>query len=147
MKLVLEKLMLFSRVHELNCGLTKEQIADFEVANKINLPQELKELYKQFDGGELFIPGTTVYGLFDNENTETIRNKNKKSIRGKMSMPYNYLIFAKLNYGDFVCVNLNAPYDVIQWSHEDDEVFCIWDSIEQWLSEMIADYEEYEADE
>lgn len=145
MKSIFDKIMIFSGAHELNCGLTNEQIVNFEVANKIKLPDALKEIYKNFNGGELFVPGTTVYGLDGDGITETIKNKNSKANRMKMSLPNNYLIFAKLNYGDLVCVNLNSPYDVVQWSHEDDNLFCEWDSIEQWLLEMIADYEEYEA--
>ncbi len=141
---IYEDLMQYSNLHELKQGLTKEKILEFETENKISLPEDLKELYQHFDGGELFIPGTTVYGLYDPNVEYTIRNANRSEVRQKMSLPRTYLIIASLNYGDLICLDLNAPYKVIQWSHETDEMFCEWDNLEQWLREMIEDYKEFE---
>lgn len=144
---VYNHLMRYSNLHELNPGLTNDKINEFELTNHIMLPKELRELYLHFDGGELFIPGTTIYGIYDSSIENSIKNRNAKAVRQKMSLTANYLIIAKLNYGDLICVDLNKPNKVIQWSHETDELFCEWDNIDQWLSEMIADYEEYEAGE
>lgn len=138
-------LMQYSNLHELNNGLTKEKIIEFETENRISLPEDLKELYQYFDGGELFIPGTTVYGLYDPKVEYTVRNANRGEIRQKMSLPVTYLIIAKLNYGDLICIDLNSPHKVVQWSHETDEMFCEWESLGQWLSEMIFDFKEFEA--
>ncbi len=145
MKEILDKLLSYSNQHDLNAGISDEKIVDFEKTNGIRLPKSLKELYVRFDGGELFIPGTTVYGIFDSDVNNTLRARNSNAIRSKMALANNYLIIARLNYGDLICVDLNCENRVIQWSHETDEEFCEWDSLEQWLSEMIADYEEYEA--
>ena len=140
---IFTRLMHYSRVHELNKGLSSDKISEFEAENGIVLPQDLKELYSHFDGGELFVPGATVYGIYDSSAENTVKCRNSGVVRRKTSLPLTYLIIARLNYGDLVCVSLNAPYKVIQWSHEDDELFCEWESIEQWLSEMISDYEAY----
>lgn len=142
---IIKKLLAYSKLHDLNKGLTNEEIQKFEVDNGIILPNALKEVYSCFDGGELFVPGTTVYGLKNGENS--IRTRNSRVVRQKMSLTANYLIIAKLNYGDYICVDLSQNNKVIQWSHESDEGFCEWDNLEQWLSEMITDYEEYEAGE
>lgn len=144
MNLILDKLFNYSRLHELNCGLSNEKIDDFEKLNNIILPQMLKEIYLKFNGGELFVPGTIVFGIFDSNAKNSIQANNSKNIREKMSLPISYLIFAKLNYGDLICVNLEKPNNVVQWSHETDELFCEWKGIDEWLSEMIDDYEKYE---
>ena len=147
MKEILDIILSYSNQHVLNAGLPNEKIVEFEKTNGIVLPKSLKELYLHFDGGELFIPGTTIYGLFDSNADNTLKARNSKVLRQKMALPTNYLIIARLNYGDLICVDLNQPNRVIQWSHETDEEFCEWDNIEQWLLEMIADYNEYEAGE
>ena len=56
-------------------------------------------------------------------------------------IPNNYLIFAKVNYGDLLCINLNEEHEVIQWDHELDEEFCKWESLEEWLEDSINNYE------
>lgn len=142
---ILKLLMSYSEYHDLCKGLSKESIINFEKNNSIILPQELKELYECFDGGEIFIPGTLIYGLLPSEKRKNLREANLKKTRCDFNLPNKYLIFAKLNFGDMICVNINSPFDVIQWDHESDEQFCYWNSIYEWLEETIKDFQEYEA--
>lgn len=72
-----------------------------------------------------------------------IRFANRGSLRKQFCIPNNYLLFAKVNYGDFLCINLNSPYDVIQWDHENDEEYCSWAPLAEWLNETIAEYHKY----
>ena len=53
----------FPDLMDLNPGLTKEEIQAFEEKNKLVLPDSYKNLLECFDGGEIFRPGTKIYGL------------------------------------------------------------------------------------
>lgn len=137
----------YPEVMELRPPLAETSIEQFCIANNIELPPPLKELLRHFNGGELFIPGTKVYGVKTSSEYPDIKLVNSKEKRGAFSIPRTYLIFARLNYGDFVCINLNDPYDVIQWDHELDEQYCCWHCLEEWLEETIQNYLAYEGDE
>jgi hypothetical protein len=141
---IFQLLMMYSECHDLCRALSKEAISKFEQQNKISLPQEMKDLYGCFDGGEIFIPGTILYGLMPSKKRKTVKEANSKLTRSKLNIPNTYLVIAKLNFGDLICVNLNAPYDVVQWDHESNEKYCFWDSIYDWLDETIRDYRTYE---
>lgn len=141
---IFQALMSYNKCHDLSEALSEEVIRDFEKSNSITLPQELKDMYSQFDGGEIFIPGTTIYGVSNSAKRKAIKEANSKLLRSRLGIPNNYLIFAKLNFGDLICVNLNDPFDVIQWDHETDEKYCVWNSIFEWLDEAIKEYRDYE---
>lgn len=140
-----KELLAYSDYHELCEKVEKTSILNFQTSNSIILPNELTVLYEHFDGGEIFIPGTVIYGLEPNDKRMTLREANAKTRRSAFSIPNHYLIFAKLNFGDLLCVNLNAPYDVIQWDHENDEQYCTWTSISECLKESIDCFKKYEA--
>lgn len=144
MKDILEKLNLFSKFHDIVASISLQEIENFETVNKIILPNSLKELLISFDGGELFVPGTTFFGIVANKKRPELRKINSKANRAIYTIPKNYLIIAKLNFGDFICINLNKPYDVIQWDHETDKLFCRWDSLKEFLKDIIASFEMYE---
>ena len=141
---IFESLMTYSNCHDLCEAVSKEVIYEFEQKNQILLPRELKDLYRCFDGGELFIPGTIVYGLIPSEKRKTIKEVNLKIKRSSFNIPKNYLIIAKLNFGDMICVNLKDPFDVVQWDHENNEKYCFWNSICEWLDETIQVYRDCE---
>jgi hypothetical protein len=128
---------------DLNAPLEKNNLEKFECENHITLPLDLVELLCCFNGGEIFIPGTSIYGITC-ENNNALKHANRADLRNKFSIPKTYLIFASLNYGDFICINLNSPFDVIQWDHELDEKYCSWDGLEEWLNETIENYKDYE---
>ena len=139
-----QELCHYSNMHELNTPLEKADLRRFEDDNGLVLPAPLVELLSFFDGGEIFIPGTIVYGVNSSNRFKSIKEANSSTIRNNYRIPKSYLIFSCLNYGDFICVNLKDPHDVIQWDHEKDEEFCSWGSIEEWLSETIQSYKDYE---
>lgn len=130
--------------NELLPPLSGSEICEFEKNNGIMLPKDYVEILKTFDGGEILIPGPQIFGLKESEIRKSIREANNKKTRNSLSIPKNYLIIAKLNFGDFICINLNQPFDVIQWDHENDQLFCTWNSLEEWLIENIDLFEEFE---
>lgn len=136
------KLLDFTDVMELMAPVQTNEITVFENQNNILLPNSYKELLSFFDGGEIFIPGITIYGITEHKGYKTIREINGSEYRKRFNIPKTHLIFGKLNYGDLLCINLNDPYDVILWSSDTDEEDFSWDSLSKWLEETICDYEE-----
>ena len=96
----------YNKCHDLCEGLSEEAISCLEKSNSITLPSELKSLYRVFDGGEIFIPGTLIYGINQSSKRKTLREANSKVSRGNYTIPSNYLVVAKLNFGDLICINL-----------------------------------------
>ncbi|MEE0913161.1 MAG: SMI1/KNR4 family protein [Ruminococcus sp.] len=134
--------VLFDRIikqnnSELNPPVSKEVLDSFLRENKNGIAPSYLDLLSCFNGGEIFIPGTVVFGI-GTHNDVFAQNE---SLRVLLDVPRNYLIFAKLNFGDYVCVNNEKPYNVIQWDHENNELFCEWDSIYEWLEELVIDFD------
>lgn len=138
------KLNCFSQVMFFNKPVSAEKIDEFQRENGLNLPDSYVGLLKYFDGGELFIPGTVIYGIVEETNGNTLKGINGKQNRKNFSIPPTYLIIGKINYGDWLCIDLNQANEVIQWDHELDEEFCRWSSLENWMEETIGYYIEYE---
>lgn len=130
----------YGDVMALNAPAVLAALAAFEEAQCLKLPLALRELLACFNGGEIFIPGTTIYGT-EQEGAYSLAHANAG--KGRFSIPEPYLVFAKLNFGDLLAINMEAPHDVIQWDHEADEEFDRWDSLEAWLDEAIQDYDAY----
>lgn len=124
---------------EFNVGCSDTILSDFENENDIRLPHSYVSLLKCFDGGEIFIPGTVIYGTGKNGGV-SVRDANGEKIRADFNIPPNFLIFAKINYGDFLCIDLNGKNEVIQWDHELNEEFCRWGSLEEWLGDTIDNF-------
>lgn len=101
-------LVSYNKCHDLCEGLSEEAISYLEKSNSITLPSELKSLYRVFDGGEIFIPGTLIYGINQSSKRKTLREANSKVSRGNYTIPSNYLVVAKLNFGDLICINLGT---------------------------------------
>lgn len=121
---------------ELSKPCTEDSIKEYQKINHIKLPDSYQELISYFNGGELFIPGTIIYGI-DNEIDILKANE---SIRKITSIPNEYLIFGKYNFGDYLCIQMEKPERIIQWDHESDELFDQWNSLYVWLNELINGY-------
>ena len=124
----------------LHAPASETEILSFDRSSGWTLPAPMKELLNLFDGGELFVPGTKVYGVSRN-NRKSLSEVNSHKERSCFGIPANYIVFAKMNFGDLLCINSNAPYDVIQWDHELDEEFLHYDSLIEWLEEEITENE------
>lgn len=142
--MIIDELYKRSDVMDFNDAASEDKIKEFQELNKIVLPPSYVELLKRFDGGELFIPGIRIYGISEKGNCRSIKQINGKSIRKGFKIPVSLLIIGKLNYGDWICIELNDKYEIIQWDHEKDEEFCRWSCIEEWLTESIDNYTRYE---
>ncbi len=118
-------------------------VAAYEKKNHCKLPVSYVELLKHFNGGEIFIPGTVIYGIRPRDVFYSVDAANASDIRNSVSIPDGYLIIGRLNFGDYICIDLSDAGKVIQWDHENDEEFMRWESIEAWLTESIEDFQRY----
>lgn len=141
MKEVYEKLNQYKDLMKFNPPIGESELSEKCAA----VPAPLMKLYHYFNGGEIFVPGTKIFGLTGRKDDIILLNQSKT--RQMFGIPETYLIFARLNFGDYICINRKEPYDLIQWDHENDEEFYSWDSIEEWLNETIEDFEKYESGE
>lgn len=142
---IVKKLEKFSDIMEFNRPATDIEIKQFQNTNGIELPNSYVELLKKFDGGEIFIPGTIIYGINTDVDNYNLKKINGKSVRGNFNIPITLLIIGKTNDGDWICINLNPKNEIIQWDHEQDEEFCSWENLEDWLTETIDEYLKYES--
>ena len=99
------------------------------------LPSQLQELLDCFNGGEIYVPGTVIYGLSGEQNLKWANNPEH---RARFHLPSDAMVIGKENFGDLICLKLRPPCQVIQWDHERDCEFRCWDSLASWLAEEIA---------
>lgn len=141
---VINDLNKFIDIMEFNRSATDTEIEEFQSINNIKLPDSYIELLKCFDGGEIFVPGIVIYGINAGVNKHTVKYINGKNVRKDFNIPSTLLIIGKLNYGDWLCIDLNQKNEIVQWDHEQNEEFCRWESLEDWLEETINEYIKYE---
>lgn len=144
MRNVIYKILKCDANNEVLPPLTEVEISEFEKFNRIKLPLDYVEVLKHFDGGEIFIPGPTIFGIKENSARKSIKEVNSKSNRKIFNIPNNYLVIGKTNYGDLICINLKFSNDIIQWNHETNEKFCSWTNLSEWLDDNLISFEKYE---
>ena len=71
MKYCIDEIRKYSAgVHEFKKGIRKEKIKLFEEKTGIVLPDDYMEFLTIYNGGEIFIPGTSIAGIYDEEQEE-----------------------------------------------------------------------------
>lgn len=142
---VFEKLKKYADVMEFNAPATEKELCEFNDYLNDKNPKEFKALLKCFNGGEIFIPGTIIYGV-GGTTDDTVVAHNSYEVKSRYKIPNDYLVIGKMNFGDYICIDLNDN-SVVQWDHENNEEFIRWDSLEDWLLESIDDYLDLESGE
>lgn len=137
---IFKELKNFSNEMDFNPAVSEDEIKNFERENNISLPASYKELLTHFDGGEIFVPGTLIFGINNYEDCPSIKDVNSKSKRSFISIPNDNLIIAELNFGDFIAIDLNSE-EVLQWDHECDEEFDRWGTLYDFIEFLISSYE------
>lgn len=121
-------------------GISDELISNFEHIHGICFPKEYREILKYTNGADLFDGDITLYSLYDEDNsvkpTCLLGMANSPII--KKNIPDELFVMGIYNFGDLVCLNLNTG-TVVQWSHEDNEVFLEYPSIHEWLIYSIEE--------
>ncbi|WP_310552166.1 SMI1/KNR4 family protein [Paenibacillus glufosinatiresistens] len=135
-------------VHSLNNGVDIDHILQTERELNVGLPQIYKEFLQVCNGGELFIPGTVLAGIYYPELGEKQRgasylNESLRENRRRPGMTNILLIIADLNYGDSICFDLstNNGYDarVVQWDRESQSISRSWEEFKDWIMDVIEE--------
>lgn len=140
MKYCIDEIRKYSAgVHELKKGIRKEKIKLFEEKIGIVLPDDYMEFLTIYNGGEIFIPGTSIAGIYDEEQEEKEKFGNylDDNLQKKWpDMGDKLLIVADLNYGDMICIDEENNV-IVQWDHEKGEIVEEWDGFSSWLKEEM----------
>lgn len=121
---------------ELSKPCSEDRIQEYQKDNHFELPESYQKLIKCFNGGEIFIPGTIIYGIGNEDDIIKVNN----SLRKVMSIPKEFLVFGKYNFGDYLCIEMKKPERIIQWDHENDKLYDQWSNLYDWLNELINVY-------
>ena len=126
--------LLNSNGNKLYKGASEQLINGFERIFNVELPIEYRELLKYTNGAGLFDGDITLYSLFDESISVKHCNLlgNANSPIAKKSIPNELFVIGIYNFGDLICINLNNG-NVVQWSHDDDEIFIEYPNIREWL--------------
>lgn len=132
---IYNQLKIHSDNMSLNPPLKDSEIISYENKHSIQLPIFFKEMLRLFNGGEIYAPGIKVYGIDKDDESDFIYISRINSTN--LKIPENYYIIAKLNYGDYICLNFLPPFDVIQWDNTNKRKYLSWSSLETWLESVI----------
>ena len=136
-------------VHELRPGTSMDKIREYECKYHVYLPTDYRLFLTNYNGAELFVPGTVIVGIYDERSgpKEKCVNYLEENEQKKWpGMGDNLLIVADLNYGDMVCLDRETS-KIVNWSHEIGEIDQEWDSFSAWLKDemeigkSLVDYE------
>lgn len=126
---------------DLNPPAADSEIRSFEQKTGERLPVSLSELFRQFNGGELFVPGTTIHGL--DARGKALSLSEVQCYRTDYGIPDNYLIFATLNFGDLIVID-KRDGRIAQFDHERAEFTDLsWPDLASWLKDTIDTETEY----
>ena len=138
MNATIQRLIYSQAPSKLLHGVTESEIAGYEKEEGITIPTEYREWLMFSDGGEIFVPGTRLYGVGTSVKT-TLATMNTQKERNLFTMDSSLLIVGTLNFGDLLCLDLRSG-EVVQWDHEDDEEYLRWGNFFNYLDEEITSY-------
>lgn len=106
-----------------------------------NMPEQLKEWLKIFDGGLLFT--TSMFSTRNKEKGKfnrilTFDEVNSPDFKQENGIPEEIVCFAMTNYGNYYCyVSGENSECVYEWDAEKNALTIRWKSFAQWLDEQI----------
>ena len=104
------------------------------------VPQQLKYLYKLYNGGYLF--DTVLLSTEDFDAATGNRLLNIKQINSRChsdcDLPKNYIAFAVSSFGDLYCFDTAGSSEIIQWSIIEHKAVYRWSSFYIWLNNDIT---------
>ncbi|MCL2165193.1 MAG: SMI1/KNR4 family protein [Oscillospiraceae bacterium] len=140
MKLSLQQLINAGVPMALNPAVTSQAIALFELQQRIQLPEYYREWLLFANGGELFVPGTQLYGIAPAAENSLVA-QNSSTNRSPYALPNSLYIVGRTNFGDILCVDLNSQ-ELVQWDHEENEEFLRWNSLVDYIDDELRSYSE-----
>lgn len=139
---VLTRLTAYPDVMDFKSPAGEEELNRYEKETGLVIPGPLRELLRFSNGGEIFVPGTVFFGTEKDALVPDLAGANGAGYFGDgVHIPGDLLVFACFCFGDPVCISTDGTGAVIQWDLEEDEVYLVWDSLEDFLEDSIEDYE------
>lgn len=136
MNSTIQRLINIKAPMKLKPGADQNSIMRYEDSVNISLPKEYQEWLLFSNGGEIFVPGTLLFGVGDSE-THSLVEQNRDAARELFALNDSLLIVGRFNFGDLLCLDLRSG-EAVQWDHELDEEFLRWPSFYQYLDEEIT---------
>ena len=129
---------LLEKIRELdNCELSNP-ILDTEI--DYTLPSAYLDILRLFNGGEIFLPGTVIYGIGNDSKFPFFKSANYGDIHKARSIPNSLLIIGQVNYGDLICIEKDVPNKIFLWDINEHTISYQWTDFSQLLEEEIEDY-------
>lgn len=135
--------------HELNKGVSEDNIRKTEEKIGVKLPQDYREFLKNTNGGKLYnstIDLTEVYEIDRDEGKHSgvgYIEDEIFEIGNPYGVPEGFLVISDTGYGDLVCIDTKSrKKHVVYWNHETLEVEEIWESFLEWLEDAVQDSKE-----
>ena len=104
------------------------------------VPQQIKYLYKLYNGGYLF--DTVLLSTEDFDDLTGNRLLNMQQINDRChidcDLPKNYIVFAVSSFGDIYCFDTSGSNEIIQWSIIERKIVYQWSSFNIWLNNDIT---------
>ncbi|MBO4868620.1 MAG: SMI1/KNR4 family protein [Clostridia bacterium] len=125
------------------CRLIDGNIGTYAKTHEItgNMPDQLKEWLKIFDGGILFT--ISMFSTRDREVGKfnrmlTFSEINSSDFREKNDIPEEVVCFAMTNYGNYYCyISYETSGCIYEFDTEQTALIKKWDSFSDWLNEQI----------
>lgn len=140
LKIVLKRLLPLSKYFCLLNGDISSYVKIFE--NTGEMPFQLKEWLKIFDGGLLF-----SVSMFSTQKTKegvfasllSFDEINSQHFKTENDIPNNVQCFGMTNYGNYYCFVSDEKSDCIyEWDSEKHALVSRWENFAKWLEEQIT---------
>jgi len=120
----------------------KKNVTDFETANRVRLPDDLKNCILENNGGrpslrvfdsmaqkERVVKGLLSFNKSDLDNVYTVMEVFKKGGLGLIP-------FASDPFGNFICLDPNDKDSVVFWNHENGEAEQVCSSFSSFINSL-----------
>ena len=136
---VLKKL----KAYEKYCNLLSGDLGTYVKTHDYvgNMPSQLKEWLKLFDGGVLFT--TSMFSTKAKEEGRfnrilTFAEINSPDFKRENGIPQDIVCFAMTNYGNYYCyVSSENSECLYEWDAEQNALTVKWNDFAEWLDEQI----------
>ena len=104
------------------------------------IPQQIKYLYKLYNGGYLFDTVLLSTEDFDIKTGNRLLNIDliNRKLHDECNLPINYIVFAVASFGDVYCYDTNGLDEIIQWSIIERKIIYRWSTFYIWLNNDIT---------
>ena len=148
---LMRRLEPYARYNEFREPDSPLRVNQFDTQRKVRLPSDYREwLTNVANGGELLIPGTVFYGIYDpdcsrsQDMVELLTYWNRREIRDTYRIPKGLFVIGVTNYGSLIGFDEKTGR-IQEWDHETGQIAEEWDTFAEYVEEEIEIFEENSA--